>query len=550
MKLKTILVLLMVSALPLLSACSSDNDNDDHDLKVSDIESIQAYTDQIFYGEGLISVDVTYKSGVDVSEVTPATYILEDRGAENPDFRTLVIDEVVVNGQVVTLYMNTDTGATENNVLIYTGANDEGSREKVATSVYVAEGWYRDPDGNIHYGSEDSDDYLANTVGLGYYARECLELKLRHSGEPDTASANLANEYGEYYSEGLWRQTIDANLNTDGFISFSDAGIYVPSTSATSLDGDADPYVRGWVHIPASYDESGVAVPLIITISGNGTSFWLLPDGSNNFGTGLLFDGSGLRWKDSGAIVLNIHDRSELGGGGDDYDFVLDDVNTIKYFLDNYNIDPTQITLTGNSRGTAASNQIIRALAGLQYSTNQALATPTPPDKTLDKDIYDFTIGAYVCNNGALLKNIFAPYDDADTALPAIAATGLRFWANDGEQDSNNVESLMALQQAYSDYGWSDEWIADNMHLSAYPSEIFYYWGVSDHNMTRTLYYYFFDTNYYGPDVDVVDGELVYATQLEAGETYTLQFRGNAPTYPDYEYLVYPETIKEWVLNP
>lgn len=530
-------------------ACSSDNDSEDNDLQVSDIKSIQAYTDLVFYGAGLVSVEVTYKDGVDASDVTAATYILEDRGAENPDFRTLKINEVMVDGQIVTLYLNTDTGATENNVLIYSGDNDEGSREKVASSVYVAEGWYRDPEGNIHYGDEDSDEYLANTVGLGYYTRASLELKLRHSGEPASAAARLTNKYGEFYSEGLWQETIDANLNADGFISFAEAGIYVPSTSATSLDGDAEPYVRGWVHIPATYDGS-TAVPLIITIAGNGTSFWLLPDGSNNFGTGLLFDGAGLSWKDSGAIVLNIHDRSELGGGGDDYDFVLDDVNTIKYFLDNYNIDPAQITLTGNSRGTAASNQIIRALAGLPYSTNQALATPTAPDKSLDKTAYDFTIGSYVCNNGALLKNIFAPYDDADTALPAIAATGLRFWANDGEQDSNNVESLMALQEAYRAAGYSEQWIADNMHLSAYPSEIFSYWGVTDHNMTRVLYYYFFDTVYYGPDVQVVDGELVYTNQLEPGATYTLQFRGNVPTYPDYEYEVYPETIKEWVLNP
>ena len=549
MLLKKFLLLFVVSSLSLLMACSDDNNNDDNDLSVSDIESIQAYTDLVYYGEGLVSVDATYKADVDVSGVTANSYILEDRGAENPDFRTLTIEDVSIAGQVVTLYMDLDTGATENNVLIYTGDNDAGSREKIATSVYVAEGWYRDPDGEIHYGDEDSDDYLANTSGLGYYTRESLELKLRHQGEAATAAAKLTNEYGQYNSEGLWLETIDANINESGFVSFSDAGIYVPSTSATSLDGDAEPYVRGWVHIPSTYDGS-VAVPLVITIAGNGTSFWLLPDGSNNFGTGLMFDGAGLRWKNSGAIVLNIHDRSELGGGGDDYDFVLDDINTIKYFLDNYNIDATQITLTGNSRGTAASNQIIRALAGQLYSTNQALATPTAPDKSIDKSVYDFTIGSYVCNNGALLKNIFAPYDDADTVLPAIAATGLRFWANDGEQDSNNVESLMALQDAYRDAGYTEEWIANNMHLSAYPSELFYYWGVTDHNMTRTLYYYFFDTPYYGPDVDVVDGELVYGTQLEAGDTYTLEFRGNVPTYPDYEYEIYSETIKEWVLNP
>lgn len=552
MKFKKILLLFLVLTMSLLAACSSNKSNDDEEeLSVADIESIQAHTDQIYYGEGLVSVDVTYKDGVDVSDVTAASYILEDRGSETPDFRTLEITDVVINGQIVTLNMNLDTGATEDNVLIYTGSNDEGDRLKIApSSMYVAEGWYRGSDGTIYYGDEDTDEYSANTTGLGYYTRESLELRLRHTGEAEEDAACLANEYGEYNSEGLWQETEDANVNENGFVSFSDLGIYVPSTSANSADGDADPYVRGWAYIPENYNANG-SVPLIINIAGNGTSFWLLPDGTNNFGTGLLYDGAGLKWKDSGAIVLNIHDRSNLGGGGDDYDFVVDDVNTIKYFLDNYDIDPGQITLTGNSRGTVACDQIIRALAGLGYSSNQDLASSeaTNFSKFLNTAAYGFTIKTFVCNNGAMLKNIFGAWTDADVALPAIAATGLRVWANDGEQDTNNIEAFKAFQEVYRDLDADENWIADNLHISGYPSDIFYYWGVSDHNMTRTLYYYFYDTPYYGPKLQVVDGEISYTEQLEPGDTYTLQFRGNQPDDPDYAYQVYSETIKDWVLS-
>lgn len=49
-------------------------------LTVADISSIQAYTDMTFYGQGLVSVEITYRPGVDVSGVTAQSYILEDRG--------------------------------------------------------------------------------------------------------------------------------------------------------------------------------------------------------------------------------------------------------------------------------------------------------------------------------------------------------------------------------------------------------------------------------------------------------------------------------------
>ena len=45
---------------------------------MEDVESIQAYLDGTFYGNHLVEVDVTYKEGVDLSGITPDSYILED----------------------------------------------------------------------------------------------------------------------------------------------------------------------------------------------------------------------------------------------------------------------------------------------------------------------------------------------------------------------------------------------------------------------------------------------------------------------------------------
>ena len=72
-------------------------------LTVADISSIQAYTDMTFYGQGLVSVEITYRPGVDVSGVTAQSYILEDRGTLSPDFGRIEIAGVSVQGQTVTL---------------------------------------------------------------------------------------------------------------------------------------------------------------------------------------------------------------------------------------------------------------------------------------------------------------------------------------------------------------------------------------------------------------------------------------------------------------
>ena len=82
----------------------------------------------------------------------------------------------------------------------------------------------------------------------------------------------------------------------------------------------------------------------------------------------LCNDSATTSWIDKGAIVVNIHDRSSAGPGKyyDIYDFVADDVNVMKYFIDAYGVTGN-VVLQGNSRGTMASALIIKALAGQPY---------------------------------------------------------------------------------------------------------------------------------------------------------------------------------------
>ncbi len=490
---------------------------------VDNILSIRAYTDFCWYGQKLTKVEVTYKDNVNLSGVNADTYNLMDRGYAHPDFAEAIIESVKVNGQVVILNITTDTEALEENSLIYSGDNAAGSRAKNPVGLYATGPWYRDVDGIIHFGREDSDKYKADTTGDGYQTRECLELKLFHAGETEADAACLANEDGTYNANGLWLPTIDANYGESGFRHFEELGIEVPTTAT-----DGDRFVKGWAYFPADFDKDNPdKYPLIITITGFGTSYWKHEDGTHNFGTGLNFDGSGFRWMNCGAIVLNIHDRSHTGG--EDYKFYEDDYNVIQYFIKNYNADPEDITLTGNSRGTIACNTIASTYPGL--------------------------INTLILNNGSMGagiagKNMFeGTWTDAE--WQNAAKHGLSIWAFDGEQDTDNHEVFQKAVSYYKTAGWSDEWIADNIRLTGFPTGLYYYWGETDHSTTKMTYWYFFDNPYFGPDAKIVDGRLVYNSRLNKGDTYQLQGRLRNGSYnkEGFDYIIYGDTLKDWALS-
>ena len=487
------------------------------------IKSIRAYTGFCWYGQKLTRVEITYKAKADLSGVNAETYKLLDRGYASPDFTEARIGSVDVNGHVVTLNITADTEALESNSLIYSGDNATGSRTKNPVGLYATGPWYRASDGVIHYGDKDSGNYKANTSGDGYQTRGSLELKLFHSGENEEDASCLANEDGTYNPDGLWLPTIDANYGEGGFRTFEELGIGVPTTAT-----DGDRFVRGWAYFPVNFDKKRTdKYPMIITITGFGTSYWKHDDGTNNFGTGLNFDGSGFRWMDCGAIVLNIHDRSHTGG--EDYKFYEDDYNVIRYFIQNYNADPKAITLTGNSRGTVACNTIAATYPGL--------------------------INTLVLNNGSIGSGIpgGAMFRGTwtDKEWQDAARYGTSIWAFDGEQDTDNKDNFRKAVSYYKDAGWSDEWIAENIRLTGFPTELYYYWGETDHSTTKMTYWYFFDKPFYGPDVKIEGGELVYNTKLTEGDKYQLKGRLVNGKYnkEGFYYIIYGETLRNWVLS-
>ena len=512
---------------------------------MSNIKSIQAFTDETFYGMGVVEVAVTYKDGVDLSGITADSYILEDRGTLTPDYGQIKIAKVAVDGQTVTLYISKASQATENNKLIYTGSNKEGSRERNAFGVYPTNPWYRDAEGVIHYGRSDSDAYENNTSGQGYQTRASLELRLRHAGERLADAACLANDNGKFIGlGGLWQPTVDREFTEGGFKDLY--ALQIPSTGRYDNTGIGDKYVRGHYFIPENYDPAN---GIVFTIQGQGISYWQLADGTNDAGTGFTYDSATYSWRNKGAIVVNIHDRSTTAPLPEGYDFVVDDVNVMKYFIDLYKITGN-IVIQGNSRGTMASDIIIKALAGCMYSpAQQGMGATADLNKRLDKKTYDFTIDTYICQNGTMGGNMWE-----DSAWKAIVDTGLKVWAFDGEQDSNNIDNIARYKELCKEAGYSDSWIEENVRLTGYTSKLYYPWGESDHSTTRINGWYFADAAYYGPDlyIDAETGEIVYNTKLKDGDKYKLEGFGSAGenNKKDYEYTIYDDLFQVWALEP
>lgn len=540
------MVTLLLTLSMLLSLCSgalAAETGNAAALTMDDVVSIQAYTDATAYGTGVVEIDVTYKAGTDLSKVAKDSYVLEDRGSLSPDFGEVEIKSVEVNGDTVTLNILRDFDATELNSEIYTGTGPEkGVRQRNSFGVYVTGAWYRDTEGTIYYGKDDTDAYADNTTGMGYQARACLELKLRHAGEAASAAECLADDMGQYNEDGKWLKTIDRQFGENGFKSLY--ALQIPSTAAGATDGTGDAYVRGYYYVPKNYNPAN---GIIFTLQGQGISYWQLADGTNDDGTGIMFDTATTSWANTGAIVVNIHDRSSASRGEywDIYDFVVDDARVMKYFIDTYEITGS-IALQGNSRGTMASAILIKALAGQSYNPkNQNMGGSEPETYTLDKNTFDFTVDAFICQNGSFGYG----YDEADWA--AIADTGLRVWAFNGEQDTNDIAAIATYTDIMTEKKGA-AWAKENVRLTGLTSDLFWPLGESDHSVTRINGWYFADKAYYGPDLTAnADGTITYNTKLNDGDTYTLECRGGAASTNkvDYEYTVYDDSFHKWALN-
>lgn len=354
----------------------------------------------------------------------------------------------------------------------------------------------------------------------------------------------MANDKGQYTAEDGW-------LKADNGIwdLFEDLEDEVKLPSSTGIEGD---YIRAKFYVPdearqAATSGSDERFPLVISLTGTGTSYWdlndgLTPDTTNNYGVNLNFDGSVYRWVeqylDGGTpvIAMSIHDRQVYEGSmaeGTDYKFWEDDYAVIQYFIETYNADPDRIIFTGNSGGTGRTSKINEQYPGL--------------------------IDVFISNNGFVDQGWLDPETGGWTGTfteedwQEVAESGLAIWNLVGQTDGsyagyiqNNLERIKGY---YLDAGYSEEWFEDNFRYTLYPSKFYTYWGETDHSSTKMTYWYFFDQSYQGPDAEITEGgEMVYRNALAAGDTYEIT-EGVNEAVEGFQYQIYDDSVLEWALS-
>lgn len=508
------------------------------ELTVDDIKNIQAYSELTYYAVAVTRVDITYKDGVDVSDVQASDYHLIDRGYLYPDFGELPIEDVDVHGQVVTLTIDRDTTANDENAYIYAGANATGNRAKDDVyGTHATFSWYRENDGDIV------------EAARAFQYRD-TELKLWHEGESEENALCQADEKGNYISGGKWGPT-EIEYFTDvstgsftknnkthlytkgGFMTLEELGIQIPSSSG--IEGD---YVMAYAAFPDGYDPNK-EYPLIVSLPGNNAAMWDIVEhgeivATNPYGA-TFFNGSAINWYDKGidAIVIymshryytdfanSVSDPTDLSLDG--YNYVKDDMAVIDYFIENYGAKANHVVLTGDSRGTKTGSNIIKAYPG--------------------------RISTFLCINGNWGEwgQWGSVYTDAD--YKTAAENGLSVWCIDGELDFDNVEIIDKVRQIYTEAGYTEEEIADKLRLTGIATEYNYYWGETDHSATKFVYWYLMDTIYYGPG-HVENGQIVY----DDVSRHSYELKGKLNEDGTYEtaghvYPVYTDTLIDWVMS-
>jgi pimeloyl-ACP methyl ester carboxylesterase len=485
----------------------------------SDVASIQAYTDMCFYGQKLTQVVITYTSGTDLSGVASdgSGYTLWDRGSANPSFVTAKITGAQVSGNQVTLTITTDTEAT-------------AERSRNTVGAMTTQGWYIDSSKRIYFGEEDSTDsvtgetYYANTTGRGYITRENLDLVLCHGTDPFADGLKLTDGAGAYIDADRWLQALALNAGRLETV-LLDVNAVVSRNTGTSYVAPGYVKFNGQVPVavglPNGYNSSK-RYPLVIFVTGAGTSYWEEYDAggnviANNSGTNIYYDNAVHSWLDKEVIVASPHVHSS-----DNTSAAHEVAAVVELLSKTYSIDADHVIFIGNSNGTLLLSETVRLypeLARVFFVVNGNFGEGTP-----------FT-----------MSDSLAKWTEEE--IQAVANHGLCIWWHRGEADSHikvNQDEYTKLLGYYKAAGHSDAWIADNLRISAYMSWNFKYWGESDHSCTRLLWWFYPDALY----------QKIYENQnpLPVGSVYklTVQEDFDYAGAENFEYKVYGESVQAW----
>lgn len=488
------------------------------------VETIQPYTDLCFYGQKLTQVEIVYATGTDLSAVSPdgSGYALWDRGSAHPAFAQAQLVSATISPyeSKVTLAITTDTEATTERTRNSIGAVTTGA-------------WYIGADDRIYFGdgSDTAPDpitgapYAANPNKKGYYCRETLDLILCHENEEMTAGLRMTDGVGNYTDRDGWLPAVDRGL--DAFqTQYVDVDPFVTNSIGTAYDAVGfqafDGKVPVTLALPKNYDPAK-SYPLVLYVCGGGTSYWELYDEqgavvANNPGTNLRFDTAMTTWAEEDVIIASPHVHSNSNT-----DAAHEVAAVVDALKQQYPVD--QVIFVGNSNGTLILSETVRLYPTLG-------------------DVFFVVNGDFGKGGQKADAQTLSTWTEEE--IRAVAEHGLAIWFHRGETDGHikaNQTTYTKLQEYYRAAGHSEQWIADNLRITAYMSWNFKYWGESDHSCTRLVWWNFANEPY----------RQVYQGQpaLDAGDTYTLtgQETFDYAGADTFQYTLYPESLKDWALS-
>ena len=486
------------------------------------VVSVKAFTDMSVYGQKLSKVEIAYSSDTDLSGVAVSDYTLWDRGSANPSFYEAKITGVSTDGSKVTLTITQDTEKTSD-------------RSRNAVGAMTSGAWYIGKDGKIYYGSEAGTEvdpltglpFSVNAANKGYFTRKNLDLVLCHDAESIADGLKLTDGLGNYTSADGWLPTEALNGEPFDWVNLDVNAVVSRNTGEAYIAEDYVAFggrVPVAVALPEGYD-STKKYPLVLYVAGGGTSYWELRDASgavtaNNLGTNVYYDNVLFSWLDKNAIVVSPHVHSDRNTVS-----AHEVAAVVELLAERYpGVDTDRIIFIGNSNGTLLLSETVRLypkLANVFFVVNGNFGR-MPGEGSTGIDGW------------------------TDAEIEAVVEHGLSVWLHRGETDGNvkaNQNEYEKLRAFYRAAEYSDEWIAKNLHISAYMSWKFKYWGESDHSCTRILWWYYPDTAYRD----------VYASgsYLPVGSTYKLTGNENFDYggAEDFEYTVYGDSVQAWGLS-
>jgi predicted peptidase len=281
-----------------------------------------------------------------------------------------------------------------------------------------------------------------------------------------------------------------------------DVDKFVLGQKMPSWDGSYDIYYS--YYLPETYTESK-RYPLIVNMTGNGGRL----DGSYNgvfedmLGADVARDGAAAAWLKAGEDVIILSPqtwRNKTGADG-----TKDTIHIVKYFRDNYAVDPDRIYCVGSSAGTMTLSSVMQTDAelfaaylmcngvftGVSSIFNITRRATDGFDQTFD-GTWNLGRWSTMLMDTSVYKNKADWIDAARTALGDVVAnrTRIRIFHGVNDETFNPTQPFSAyyqLRELYKEEGLSEAEINELVQMTIWENDKYWDMGVCEIHATSKV---------------------------------------------------------------